>query len=607
MVAGPARPGGGECGGPGADQRPGRGAGVGRGVGRPHPADLEQVVVVTACGVPQHGWLLGEPATRDLAGGCPRDRGDLVDLLGHLEGRQPRAAQFDQLRGVQLGGGRDDVGDRYFPQRVVRSSGHSGVGDARGRAQYRLDLLRVEVLAASDHEVRDPAADGEVAVLVAPGQVAGAVPAVPQRRRGLLRPAVVAEHDVRSADPHLALAPGGDVRAGVGIDDADPDPGHRQPAGTVDPHAVGRVHGDRPARLRAAVGVHQGRTEALAERTAQLGVGDRAADEADPQVGQRERLPADRLDQVVVGGGNPGQEGRPVGAQSRQDILRGGAVHDVGARPDHGHRQHARDVGQAVEQRKRPEHPVFRRESGNRDVARGDGPEAVALGGQHPLRLSGRPRGVEHPGGVVQSEIVRRGRRGLGDRQFVEGAGALRRRARARHQQRGLGCRPGQAEKIRRVHGVGDDDGRAAVRQQPVQLGGGGRRVDRYAHAAGPDDREVTLHHGHAVAQADRHSVAAPHSESGQMPGQPTRPLLQLIVGDRPLAVREGDLVREAGGVPAEGDGQDFDQVSTHGSHVLSRSGSSAGARPAPPAFTSCRGARRSCAGAALRLHPPGG
>src|SRR5262249_61106223 len=114
-----------------------------------------------------------------------------------------------------------------------------------------------DVLPAPDDQLLDPAADGEVARVIAPGQVAGPEPAVVHRLLRRLRAVVVADHDIRTADPDLALLSGGSVEPRGRAADAEADARHRQAARAVDAAAARRAHGDRAARLRAAVGLDQ--------------------------------------------------------------------------------------------------------------------------------------------------------------------------------------------------------------------------------------------------------------------------------------------------------------------------------------------------------------
>ena len=101
--------------------------------------------------------------------------------------------------------GDDDRVDRLAPA-VVGHAEHGGLGDGRVAHQRRLDLERVDVLAARDDHVPRAVEQVEVAVVVGVDDVAGAVPAVDQRLGGLVRAVPVAEHDVRAADPQLAVA-----------------------------------------------------------------------------------------------------------------------------------------------------------------------------------------------------------------------------------------------------------------------------------------------------------------------------------------------------------------------------------------------------------------
>ena len=80
----------------------------------------------------------------------------------------------------------DDHGDDALPPALVGHADHGDLRDARVAREHVLDLERMDVLAARDDHVVDPAVDPEVAVLVEVAGVARAVPAVarsPSRRR----------------------------------------------------------------------------------------------------------------------------------------------------------------------------------------------------------------------------------------------------------------------------------------------------------------------------------------------------------------------------------------------------------------------------------------
>ncbi|GHI63490.1 hypothetical protein Saso_51400 [Streptomyces asoensis] len=370
---------------------------------------------------------------------------------------------------------------------------------------------------------------------------------------------MVAHHDVRPADPHLALVSGGHVLPGAGVDDPDSDTGHGKAAGALDHGAVGRVDGDGPAGLGAAVGVDEGDAEGLLEGAAQSRAGDGAADETDPEIGQGEAGAAGPVDQVVVGGGDAGQEGGPVLAQGGQNVVGRTAVHDPGGGAGDGDGQDAGNVGQAVEERQWPQYAVVLGQAGHGNVARGDGEQAVALGGEDALGAAGGARGVEHPGHLVESEVVRGFVGGLGGGEFLERYGARGQQAPgvggACHDD---GHPPGDAGKrlneSLRVCRAGEGERRLAVRQEICDLRRGGLRVDRHADAAGPYHGEVTLHHRDRVAETQGHPVAAPDTEADQVTGQSPRPCVEFPVGDRVPVVLEGDLVREPARVLTQDD-----------------------------------------------------
>ncbi len=100
---------------------------------------------------------------------------------------------------------RHDEGHRLGPLDLVGHGDHAGLLDARMALEHRLDLARVDVLAAA-HEHVVGAADEEVeAVGVAPHDVAGDVVAVRRHDRGgLLRQVQIAGHQRRR--PHLQHA-----------------------------------------------------------------------------------------------------------------------------------------------------------------------------------------------------------------------------------------------------------------------------------------------------------------------------------------------------------------------------------------------------------------
>ena len=113
---------------------------------------------------------------------------------GRQEGR-PRSKSCPRRRGH---------GSADLAPLLVGHADQRGLGDARVGEHHRLDLGRVDVLAAGDEHVLRAALDGEEALVVLDGEVAGLQPAVADRLGGCLGPAPVAGGDVRAADQQLA-------------------------------------------------------------------------------------------------------------------------------------------------------------------------------------------------------------------------------------------------------------------------------------------------------------------------------------------------------------------------------------------------------------------
>ena len=65
---------------------------------------------------------------------------------------------------------------------LVRHAHHGAIEHGFVFVHDLFDLGRRDVLAAPDDEFLEPAGDGQKAVLVAPGEIAGVIPAVAQRR-----------------------------------------------------------------------------------------------------------------------------------------------------------------------------------------------------------------------------------------------------------------------------------------------------------------------------------------------------------------------------------------------------------------------------------------
>src|SRR5690349_15926033 len=131
---------------------------------------------------------------------------------------------------------------------ITAASSTAGVG-----VEDLLDLARVDVIPAPDHQVLGPVDDKVEAVGVHVAEIAGVQPAVAYRLRGGLGPPEIALHDVVPADENLphVLAPGRQRLIG-GVTHPHRDPPHRLADGQHPPVA-GPVERARAGRLGHAV------------------------------------------------------------------------------------------------------------------------------------------------------------------------------------------------------------------------------------------------------------------------------------------------------------------------------------------------------------------
>src|SRR5262249_17938094 len=93
---------------------------------------------------------------------------------------------------AHLGRGRLDEGDHAAAEPLVRHADDRGAGDTWAARERALDLLGIDVLAATDDHVVDAADHVELAVLVELAEIAGAVPSALDRLGVGIRPLPVA-------------------------------------------------------------------------------------------------------------------------------------------------------------------------------------------------------------------------------------------------------------------------------------------------------------------------------------------------------------------------------------------------------------------------------
>src|SRR5215471_14894180 len=182
----------------------------------PLPDGRQGVAIELAVGVLGHGF--------------DDDHGDW-----HLEGDELRSAVLEQRGLPEISPGPR----RYEPHRdlaidVVAHAERAGVGDARVLEQAVRDLERGDVDAALDDDVLLAPGDVNVALVVAPREVAVAK-AVLRNRHELIRSLAVGGCELTAVDDHLAFFARRKLAPGV----------------VEDPHA--HVEGGAPDRTELAV------------------------------------------------------------------------------------------------------------------------------------------------------------------------------------------------------------------------------------------------------------------------------------------------------------------------------------------------------------------
>src|SRR5690242_9330410 len=113
----------------------------------------------------------------------------------------------------------DNEGYGHLVPARIRPADHATVDDIRMFDQHALDLGGVDVLAAGDDQIILALQHPEIAVVIAPGDVPGMVPAVLQRvpRRVRISP-IFGEHVGTADDDLTGRAYGGCVA--VAVDDS---------------------------------------------------------------------------------------------------------------------------------------------------------------------------------------------------------------------------------------------------------------------------------------------------------------------------------------------------------------------------------------------------
>ncbi|MCU0283733.1 MAG: hypothetical protein MUD13_07530 [Candidatus Nanopelagicales bacterium] len=388
------------------------------------------------------------------------------------------------------------------------------------RLSWGIPMTAAVPTAADDH-VLGPIDDEVVALLVAPGEVAGAEPLAVHDLRGRLGLAQVPLHHVGAPDRDLADLTLGDV-VPVAVDQAHRAAldGRADRAGLA--HLVRVVERGNRRGLGQAVALEDHRPERGLEAAEHLDGQRRATRGAHAQRGQVEAGPVGMLQQGDVHRGHAEHDGAAVALEHLERLggIEAWQQGDRAAGEDRG--VHPDGLAERVEQRQPAEDDVVRGEPDHVDAQLGvAGHVRVAELGA--LRAARGPRRVEHDGGVLVVTVDQRDR-------LVRhhGAEELRRhhadelRARLRRALAGL---LGDAV-------PGEEDARLRVAQHVGELAGLVERVDRHDDPAGPEDAVVDDRHVRDVRQRHRHPVARRDAEGLQPARHPGRALGEHAVGD---------------------------------------------------------------------------
>src|SRR5205823_1510163 len=135
-----------------------------------------------------------------------------------LVGRQPAARVLNQLVLGDPAAGDHEGRDRFTPA-LRGQADHRHLEHRRMSLEHQLDLARVDVVAARDDQLLEPAADGQAAVLPQLSHVAGPHPAVDEYLRRRLLVAPVAAEDLAALEQDFVLPAQANLDPGQGMAD----------------------------------------------------------------------------------------------------------------------------------------------------------------------------------------------------------------------------------------------------------------------------------------------------------------------------------------------------------------------------------------------------
>ena len=461
--------------------------------------------------------------------------------------------------------------DHLLPQPLVRDAHHGGEGDLLVGQQHLLDLARVHVVAAAHDHVLGAVDDPVEALRIAASEVAGAEPAVPQHRGGLLGAAQVTGHDVVAAHDDLPdlvdLAHAGPVGVG-GVDQVHLHAPHRQ-ADRSGARALAAGEGGDRGGLGEPVALHDRDPEMLLH----------AAQDLDRQRGAARDAQAQMLGEPLGRGaaGEQAQQRPPHGGHAREDahavaqqqlegLLRFEAGQQHEGRPHREAGVHVHRRPEGVEQRQDDQVGILPRPRVEQPVAGQSVHELVGVAELGALGPPGGARGVEDHGSVGLGAL----HGGEGSGPLGDGAGegghplkgALGRRVRGdqhdlRRTRRGRGALDHVAADGQLLGALeAEGDRGVGVVEVVGDLAGLVQHVQRDDHRAGLEDPEVDDRELRQVGAAQRHPVPRLDPEFDQEMRDAAGGGVDLGVGQGGLAQHQGGTVGGGAGAVLEHHGE---------------------------------------------------
>lgn len=443
----------------------------------------------------------------------------------------------------------DDRMNALAPIRV-RQADDRERGYSRMGGKHRLDLRRIDILAARHDHVLQPIDDRDISVRIHPPDIAGVHPAVAQHRCGFLGPPPIAEHDVGTANGDLTRHPSGGLAA----------------IGCNDPYFADRrrAAGRTGAAVRKRLGAMIGRREKAACRRqfghaiglAKAGLR-KCSDEPGEQCLVNRRCSIS--DQTHAAGIEIGEarmiHQHPEHCGDEEEI--GHLVRLDRVENLQGIEDRQEDAGRAREEReKQSGEPAYMEKRRGVEKDRAGRRPGQRQGGQlregdarmaehHALWLTRRPPRI-YDRGEIRAAAKRIGN-SIGDvepriaaRDSID-SGCTDRHDAAQVRNGGADVRDQRVEK-----GIDDEDRCFAIDEREGNLGARPARVDRVDDPARPEGAEKIFGIVVPVAGQKRHPVARLDAQSPYRAGEARRPVTQFRPAQPLVAIDKRDGIRRS-------------------------------------------------------------